>query len=122
MVNLDNLFKLIQDKGLTVKKLSDLTGISHGNIGDWKRGKTKPSSTALVTLADYFNCSVDYLLGRVDNPTYSEASKNENENLVENDDNNLTAQEAELVKIYRSLDLEGQRKVLAALFEANNRF
>ena len=68
MVNLDNLFLRIKELNLTAKKLSNDTGISTGNISDWKRGRSMPTAIKLDTLADYLDCSVDYLLGRTDNP------------------------------------------------------
>ncbi|NDO46011.1 helix-turn-helix transcriptional regulator [Clostridium sp. MD294] len=68
MVNLDNLFLRIKELNLTAKKLSNDTGISTGNISDWKSGRSMPTAMKLDTLADYLNCSVDYLLGRTDNP------------------------------------------------------
>lgn len=68
MVNLTNLFYRIQSLGMTAKKVSDDTGISTGNISDWKSGRSMPTAPKLVILADYLNCSVDYLLGRTDNP------------------------------------------------------
>lgn len=68
MVNLENLFKRISERGLNAKKLSEATGISTGNISDWKSGRSMPSAIKLDTLADYLDCSVDYLLGRTDNP------------------------------------------------------
>lgn len=42
-------------------------GISSGTVTGWKNGSI-PNSRALELLSKYFNCSVDYLLGRVDNP------------------------------------------------------
>lgn len=68
MVKLDNLFIRIKERGLTAKKVSDATGISTGNISDWKSGRSMPSAVKLDILADYLDCSVDYLLGRTDNP------------------------------------------------------
>ena len=68
MVNLDNLFLRIKELNLTAKKLSNDTGISTGNISDWKSGRSMPTAIKLETLADYLDCSVDYLLGRTDNP------------------------------------------------------
>lgn len=68
MVKLDNLFTRIKECGLTAKKVSDATGISTGNISDWKSGRSMPSAVKLDILADYLDCSVDYLLGRTDNP------------------------------------------------------
>lgn len=68
MVNLDNLFKRIKDLKITAKKISEETGISSGNISDWKSGRSYPTAIKLDILADYLDCSVDYLLGRTDNP------------------------------------------------------
>lgn len=68
MVNLDNLFKRISEQGLNAKKVSEATGISTGNISDWKSGRSMPSANKLDTLATLLDCSVDYLLGRTDNP------------------------------------------------------
>lgn len=68
MVKLDNLFIRIKERGLTAKKVSDATGISTGNISDWKSGRSMPSAVKLDILANYLDCSVDYLLGRTDKP------------------------------------------------------
>ena len=68
MVNLDNLFFRIKELNITAKKLSDDTGISSGNISDWKSGRSMPTALKLVILADYLGCSIDYLLGRTDDP------------------------------------------------------
>ena len=68
MVTLDNLFQRMAEQHISAKKLSEATGISGGNISDWKKGRSMPSAAALGILADYLDCSVDYLLGRTDNP------------------------------------------------------
>lgn len=59
MLNLSNLFNL--DK---VSGLSQNTGISTGNICDWKSGRSKPNAETLIKIANHYNCSIDYLLGR----------------------------------------------------------
>ena len=61
MVHLDHLFQRISEKGLNAKKLSEATGISTGNISDWKSGRSMPSAVNLDIIADYLDCSVDYL-------------------------------------------------------------
>jgi transcriptional regulator with XRE-family HTH domain len=43
-------------------------GLSKGNAASWKRGGN-PSVEILTKIADEFNCSTDYLLGRTDEPT-----------------------------------------------------
>ena len=41
--------------------------ISRSSVTSWKKG-IQPSSEILQKIADYFNVSTDYLLGRTDNP------------------------------------------------------
>ena len=48
--------------------VSELCGLNRGTIRRYERGEMEPSRAALVAIADYFEVSVDYLLGRTDNP------------------------------------------------------
>lgn len=68
MPNLNNLFKIMGELGINSKILSDNTGISTGNISDWKSGRSMPTAKKLVIIADYLDCSIDFLLGRTDEP------------------------------------------------------
>lgn len=52
------------EKNLTQTKLAENFGITYSNIGEWERGKSEPSIDMLVKLADFFNVSIDYLVGR----------------------------------------------------------
>ena len=52
-------------------KLSQLTwakaiGVSQKAIEYWERGVNEPKASYIVLLADFFNVSADYLLGRTD--------------------------------------------------------
>lgn len=76
-MNLDNLFKRIKKQGLTAKKVSEDTGISTGNISDWKSGRSVPSAQKLDILANYLDCSVDYLLGRTEEKEKPTAPKDD---------------------------------------------
>lgn len=60
--------KMLDKKNISAYRLSQDTGITQGMISYWKSGERMPSAENLITLADYFECSVDYLLGRTDNP------------------------------------------------------
>lgn len=57
------LFKTMEEKGISAKQLSNDTGISTGNISDWKNGRSNPSISALLVISNYLDVSVDYLLG-----------------------------------------------------------
>jgi len=48
-------------------------GISSGIISKWKKGAT-PSTENLIKISDYFNCSIDYLLGRENKFTSNKVS------------------------------------------------
>lgn len=58
-----NLQILRKNAGLTQRKLAEKTQIPKTNIGHYELGITQPSIENLIKLADFFNCSVDYLLG-----------------------------------------------------------
>lgn len=62
MTKIPKLFEIMQERGITPAKLSADTGISAGNISDWKSGRSKPSSERLAVLSKYLNVSTDYLL------------------------------------------------------------
>lgn len=62
-----DIFKqLIQNKGVTVYQISKDTGISESLMSHWKSGRQLPKYDSLKILADYFNVSGDFLLGRTD--------------------------------------------------------
>ncbi len=62
------LFDLMAEKKVTQQQLSQATGISQGNISDWKNGRSSPKADALIKIANYFHVSTDYLLGLTDDP------------------------------------------------------
>ena len=68
MNNFQRLFDLIDKHGLTAKAVAEETGISTGNITDWKVGRCAPTGKKITQLADYFGCTADYLLERTDTP------------------------------------------------------
>jgi len=65
----EKIFKLIEEKGITPYRLAKDIGVSMGHIGDWKSGRSSPTSERVVKLAKYFEVSADYLLGLTDDPT-----------------------------------------------------
>lgn len=49
-------------------QLRDATGIDQALISKFESGERVPPTEALVILADYFDVSIDYILGRTDKP------------------------------------------------------
>lgn len=62
-----NRIKELRDvNGISQLELAKRVGTSQRNIGRWENGEVDPSSAFLIQLADYFECSIDYLVGRED--------------------------------------------------------
>lgn len=70
-----NLRALRKSKGLTMKQLGEKIGVAESTISLYERGEREPDNATLIKLANYFIVSVDYLLGRADNPGFSPEEK-----------------------------------------------
>lgn len=55
---------LCDDAGITRYKLSSEIKVSKSVIQYWWNGKNNPTIISVVKLAQYFDCSVDFILGR----------------------------------------------------------
>lgn len=56
--------ELRKAKKVTMKELGNIIGVAESTMSLYETGKRKPDPETLSRLADYFNVSVDYLLGR----------------------------------------------------------
>lgn len=62
----ERLKQLRSEKNLTQKQLASETGTSERGLQNYEMGIRKPAYDVLIALADYFNVSLDYLVGRSD--------------------------------------------------------
>ncbi|WP_338976305.1 helix-turn-helix domain-containing protein [Lactococcus petauri] len=58
----EKIKELASQKNISIRQLEEKLQLANGTIRRW--GKTNPSTGAVTKVADYFNVSVDYLLGR----------------------------------------------------------
>ncbi|MCU9809307.1 helix-turn-helix domain-containing protein [Paraclostridium sp. AKS46] len=58
------LRELRKEKGLSGKELADVLKVHKGSISNWETDRRSPDKEMLNTIAEYFEVSVDYLLGR----------------------------------------------------------
>ena len=63
-----NLRKLRLEKKKTQLNVQMETGIEQALLSKYESGKRIPPTETLVTLADYYDVSMDYIMGRTDNP------------------------------------------------------
>ena len=64
----NNLRKLRKERNMTQLALQMQTGIEQALLSKFETGERIPPTETLLTLADFFNVSLDYLLCRTDNP------------------------------------------------------
>lgn len=60
----DNLKHLRQSKNIGQNTLAQVLNISYKTISHWETGYTEPDISQLIKLADYFDISIDELVGR----------------------------------------------------------
>lgn len=64
----ERLLELRKASGLTQKQLAIESNLSEVGIKSYERNIREPAYRQLISLADFFNVSLDYLVGRSDNP------------------------------------------------------
>jgi phage repressor protein len=67
----EKIKSLAKKQGISLNTLEDRVGLGKNYIYSLKNKKT-PSAEHISKIADYFNVSTDYLLGRTDNPTIAD--------------------------------------------------
>ena len=103
------LRELRTSKNLSQLQLSEKIGITKQSVSLWERSKRRPNLEMMANLAGYFDVSLEYLLGTIDDPT----PNNEENNIhwVANDD-----EIHELEELFDEISRmsEDTRKIVAA--------
>lgn len=54
---------LMEENKLTAKEFAKNTGLSQGNITDWKTGRANPSINSLQKISKTYNVQIEWLTG-----------------------------------------------------------
>ncbi len=92
---------LRKEKGITQKELANRIGTSNKNVWAWENGGSSPDIPTLKLLASFFDVSIDYLVGRVDDFGFATGS-----------DTPLAQSEKEIIRILRALDANEREIVI----------
>ena len=102
----ERLKQLRKLHNLTQAQFAKEFNISQGTVGMWETNRREPDFETTARIADYFNVTVDYLLGRDEKkPTPGEGG-------------GLDEKQMELVKLFRAATPELQAAALAVLRSA----
>ena len=105
------LAEIRKEKGVSQKFLADYLGISPGNLCEWEKGRIEPSIDFLNKIADFFDISIDYLVGREDDlgiKTYQQppVPAGSGERAA------LSGEEADLLRDFRKLGIFARSSIL----------
>ena len=57
-----------QSRGISQVRMAMDLNMAQNTISRYETGEREPGITELIKIADYFHVSIDYLVGRTDNP------------------------------------------------------
>ena len=104
MTFLERLKELQDENQLTIIEIAKGAGLPYSTIASYKSRGSIPSMIQLIALANYFGCTVDYLIGRSDDFGNVNVSGRSSEDLTEN--------ERRLLEQFRLMPEARQRTVL----------
>lgn len=81
----ENIREFRRQRGMTQEALAETMGVSTASVSKWETGQSAPELTALMELADFFQVSVDALLGHELKADPKEAMIQEMEALADQD-------------------------------------
>ena len=64
----ERLIGLRKERGLTQRVVAAGANVTERQYQFYEHGQRKPGYDMLIALADFFGCSIDFLVGRTDNP------------------------------------------------------
>lgn len=126
------ILEIMENKHIKQKTLADYTGISTSAISDWKKKGTNPSVDKIVAISECLGVSVDYLLGRVDEPTqYSQVTYpiDQKDIKLSSDSNTNKPQKVitldetttQVAEMFSKLNLVDKTKVLSLMVELSQK-
>ncbi len=106
-----NLKKLRKEKGVSQKALGEVIGVSQQSINKYENYNIEPDISTLIHLSEYFNTSVDYLIGNTEIRQVAEVAMSYN----------LSQDEMDVVNEYRKLSEQERDVVRLILSKYNNK-
>jgi transcriptional regulator, xre family len=62
----ERLGELLIERNISQRKLSRIIGVSSPTISDWVKGKVQPTADNILLVAEFFDVSTDYILGKTE--------------------------------------------------------
>ncbi len=102
---LQNLKQLREDAGISQRQLADAIGVSQQSVNKYENHKIEPDIATMIKIADYFETSVDYLIGH----------STLRHKIEPTEGYELNAEESRLVDCYRNLTSKQRAGVFSVI-------
>lgn len=120
-----------REKNMTVKSLLKDAGVGEKMVSNMSgKNGSYPQSDKIAQIAKILDCSVDYLLGRTDNPNVTGISVTDNNQMsltgnnsisINANPNNSTSDDRQLFDMIKNLDLVDRSKIILHIDELKNK-
>ena len=130
---IERIQSLIKEKGFTQKEVLKQCDINENTLKRMTDNKGM-SSFYIAKIADYLDCSVDYLLGRTDNPNLTggayingdnnnngQQAINGNVTVNSSDDSSDTSDDKQLLDMIKELDIVDRSKIIIQIDKMKNK-
>ena len=106
-----NRIKLLrEEKGLKQDELSKILGVSPSAIGMYERDEREPNDDITLKLAEFFNVTTDYLLGKSDNRNIENIRDNFKIELSTKEYKNITDEQKKQIEDFAKFILKNNKK------------
>lgn len=122
---MNNIKILRIKKNMTQGELASQVHVTQTSVSQWESGKTNPDTQTSKKLAEFFNVTIDYLLGQSeDDGGIYYANNIKGNNFVQGNGSvtidgraEISKEETEILRIYNELDVRSRTKLLNYAFE-----
>lgn len=114
--------ELRKQQNITQQQLSNYLGITQATLSGWENEKFEIDNNSLMKCADYFNVSLDYLLGRTNDCSVKVNTVTDNHGIIGHNhapvtiingsERKLSEQEVALINLFEKLDVLKKAQLL----------
>ncbi len=110
-------------KNIKQADLAKVLSVSQATLSNWERGEFEPDKDSIIKLAEVLESTTDYILGYSDQLTNYTAQNIQNSNFVQGNgtvtvsDIKITKEEAEILRVYRLLNVRERSKLMNVVFD-----
>jgi transcriptional regulator with XRE-family HTH domain len=121
----DNFYNICIMKGTKPNPVAKKLNVSSATVTKWKNG-TIPNGETLIKIADFLDCSVDYLLGRTDEICVNSGNSISTGDINGDNNANMNMSERksiddEIVDLFSGLTLVQKAEIILKINEIKNK-